>query len=520
MIPEGLVPFTAAQAARQQAILAAEVAAGWLEAPAEDWQLADPDDADFCPAEPAGQPGSQGGAGSAGGPAGDVPREPDGDALSRPAPGAGQAGPDAAVPGGPDAGAGQDRPVAPGAPTRAGTGPDAAEAVPSGITHEAAGPGGRGFASGSVLDTLAPGPVLTGALQDATDAGGLADLPEDDLAGVILAWRRTESHALAGLLAAIAELNRRRLAHPDPHVGEHADAELAILLTMTGRAAIGLLDQATALARLPATMAALRAGQIDRTRAAVLAFETELLDDTLAAAVELLVIENAPGQTSAELRRRLRRAVMAADPGATRRRKDKGAKDARVELQSEQSGNAQLAGRELPPAAAIAADARIDAAARALKAGGVKARLTQLRAAVFLSLLTGADPLQFLPPPAPGPGNGPGFAAGPEPAAEPGLAEESESADEPGSSTAQNGEVAVDGSVNLTVPLSTWLEMIGSPGENPLANSLAAARTRTELADHIAALYDGDSSPASADLARPGIPGEHTARPPPDRQEE
>ena len=40
MVPDGL-PFTAAEAARQQAILAAEFAAGWFEPPPEQWQLAD-----------------------------------------------------------------------------------------------------------------------------------------------------------------------------------------------------------------------------------------------------------------------------------------------------------------------------------------------------------------------------------------------------------------------------------------------------------------------------------------------
>jgi hypothetical protein len=214
----------------------------------------------------------------------------------------------------------------------------------------------------------------------------------------------------------VAELHRRRVSHPDRHVGEHAAGELAILMTLTGRAAIGLMDQAAALGRLPAAMAALRAGRIDRARAAVIAYETELLDDDMAAAVELLVIEDALGLDPARLRRRLRRAVAAVAPGAARRRREQAAKEARVELVHEQSGNAQLAGRELPPVAAIAADARIDAAARALKASGVKARLTQLRAAVFLSLLTGSDPLQFLPP-----GTDQTDSAGPDTAAGPGA---------------------------------------------------------------------------------------------------
>src|ERR1700690_2924053 len=280
-------------------------------------------------------------------------------------------------------------------------GPGPGEGVPGGAGAWAGEPP---WLPGENPPAAPAGPGRSGGPAEAGRAGagpgpGRAGRGDDGLAGVILAARRCESRALAGLLAATGELHRRRVSHPDRRVGEHAAGELAILMTLTGRAAIGLMGQAAALRRLPATMAALRAGRIDRARAGVIAYETELLDDdAVAAAVELLVIEDAPGLDPARLRRRLRRAVAAADPGAARRRKEQAARDARVELVPEQSGNAGLAGRELPPAAAIAADARIDAAARALKAAGVKARLTQLRAAVFLSLLTGSDPLQFLPP--------------------------------------------------------------------------------------------------------------------------
>jgi hypothetical protein len=67
--------------------------------------------------------------------------------------------------------------------------------------HDHAGPGGAGFASGSALDTLIPGPALSAALDD-TLGGGLDDLPDDALAGVILAARRCESRAAAQVLAA------------------------------------------------------------------------------------------------------------------------------------------------------------------------------------------------------------------------------------------------------------------------------------------------------------------------------
>lgn len=266
------------------------------------------------------------------------------------------------------------------------------------IMHDQAGPGGPGFASGSALDQLEPGPVLAAALDDAWQAGW-AGVSDDELAGIILAWRRCESRASAGLLAATAELNRRRLASGDWRVIEHTDNELALLLTLTRRSAGTLLELAANLARLPATQAALAAGRIDRARADVIAYETGLLDDQLAAAVEQLVVEDAPRLTTSGLRARLRSAVIAADPAAARRRAEKAARDARVELYDERSGGtAALTGRDLPVGAALAADQRIDTAARTLKASGVRATLPQLRAAVFLGLLTGHDPRTFLPP--------------------------------------------------------------------------------------------------------------------------
>jgi hypothetical protein len=187
------------------------------------------------------------------------------------------------------------------------------------IGHDGQGPGGPGFASGTTLDGLEPGPVLVAELDDTWEAG-LGRLSDDELAGVALAWRRCESRAAAGLLAAVGELSRRRTAGGDRQVIEHVDNELAILLALTRRSAGRLLDFADRLARLPATMAALSSGRIDRAKADVVAYETALLDDTLAAAVEQLVIEDAPTLTTSGLQARLHRAVLAADPDAARHR--------------------------------------------------------------------------------------------------------------------------------------------------------------------------------------------------------
>src|SRR6202034_1810814 len=144
-----------------------------------------------------------------------------------------------------------------------------------------------------------------------------------------------------------------------------------------------------------------------RAQADVLAFETAYLDAELAAAVEQLVLDDAPRLTTTRLQRRgrhaglaaaglqrgVRDAVLAADPAPAGHRAEQAKRDARVEMQDERSGGtAALAGRDLPTEAALAANQRINHAARGLKAAGAPATLAQLRAAVFLGLLTSTDP--------------------------------------------------------------------------------------------------------------------------------
>jgi hypothetical protein len=395
-------------------------------------------------------------------------------------------------------------------------------------------PDGPPFARGTALDTAPPGAVLAGALERFCEAG-FAGVSDDQLAGVMLAATRLQARATAHLTAAVSELAHRRGADPDHRVGEATDTEIAITLALTRRAAGRLLGFATDLDPLPATRQALWDGRIDPVKAELIGYETGLLDPELAAAVEQLVIEDAPRLTSTALRARLRRAVLAADPAAARRRVQQAKRDARVELYDERSGGtAALAGRDLPVAGALAADQRIDATARALKKAGVQATLAQLRAAVFLGLLTGGDPRTFLPPtdsedgdapaedttPATGtdaqpttgadgrpdangnesapatPGGGSGHTdsqpAAPETTdgpdeAHPRPADEGPEEPEGPAEGAGGwpGKLTLRGSVHLTLPLATWLGASLSPGEITGLGP-ATAGTCQDVADWIA----------------------------------
>jgi hypothetical protein len=345
---------------------------------------------------------------------------------------------------------------------------------------------GCGFAAGGVADALPPGPVLAGFAADAW-AAGLGRLSDDELIGVMRAARRIASWAAAMELAAIGDLWRRRMAEEeagDAGAACHADDEIAAALTLTGRAADRVLGLAVALRRLPLTGQALAAGDIDLPRAAVIADEVTGLDDEHAAAVEQAISYSAPGQTTGQLRVTTRRAVMAADPSAARRRKERAQQDARVERWDEHAGTAALAGRDLPPASVLAADQNLTALARQLKAAGVPGTMDTLRAQAFLALLTGTSMGSLPPggPPAPGDLAPPGFAGDP---AEPGFPGPSSTVNHScglggsidhlpghggnlnqasGLNGTQNHIPGLSGAVNLTMPLATWLGQSDAPG--------------------------------------------------------
>jgi hypothetical protein len=78
-------------------------------------------------------------------------------------------------------------------------------------------------------------------------------------------------------------------------------------------------------------------------------------------------------------------------PGKAKKRREHEAEKTRVERWAEASGNAGLAGRELPPAQVLAADQRVTAWAKELRKAGLEGGMDALRARAFLDLLLGMD---------------------------------------------------------------------------------------------------------------------------------
>ncbi len=252
-----------------------------------------------------------------------------------------------------------------------------------------------GFAARGFADAALPGPGLADLLTAAT-ADGLGELSDDELAGVLRGWQRLVAHGQARLAHAVTELASRRAAGSS-RAAEHLTDELAIELTLTRRSAGRLLELCDGLDRLPAVYEALVSGLIDWPRACVFADELAQVDDATAAGIAARLADQAAGWTTGQLRAALARAVLAADPAAAQRRRSEARKDTRVEVWHEPSGNAALAGRELTPADAVAADAQLTADADWLRDNGMTGTLAELRAAAYLARLSGRELAELLP---------------------------------------------------------------------------------------------------------------------------
>jgi hypothetical protein len=287
-----------------------------------------------------------------------------------------------------------------------------------------------------------------------------ATLGESELIGVLCAWRRLASWAAAGQAAAIAELSRRRHARArelnDAHLSEHVGDEIAAALTLTGQAAANCHGDALALVRLPEVHASLAEGRIDWPKACVFGRELHDVPGQDAPGLAAQVLPDAPSLTTAQIRGRLRRLVLACDPEAASQRKADAARETEVVVWTESSGNASLAGRELPESDVLAADRRLTALARWLSERGATGSVSQLRSAAFLTLLRGVAIESLLPPGAP-------------PAAD-------------GADATAPAQPAVSGTIHLTMPLSAWAGLSDAAGE-VAGYGPADASTCRDLAD-------------------------------------
>ena len=244
------------------------------------------------------------------------------------------------------------------------------------------------FGPGMVFDVL-PGGAQLAVAADAAGEDRFDGVPEGELVGLLCAWDRVEAHAASRKLSVISELARR---NPAPEDAEFIADEVANALGESRTRGYELMGTAGHLdTHLPGTRAALREGILSLGKARIITAATALLDEAEARAAENEVLDRAARLTPGGLRAAIARAVIKAAPRKAKQRRETLAKFARVERWLEDSGNAALAGRELPPAEVLAADERITAWAGELKAAGLDGGMDELRARAYLDLLLGKD---------------------------------------------------------------------------------------------------------------------------------
>jgi hypothetical protein len=256
---------------------------------------------------------------------------------------------------------------------------------------------------------------------------------------------------------------------------------------------------------LPGTKAAFRSGILSQGKAQIIAAATAVLDPAEARAAEAMVLDRAGSLTPAQLRAAINRAVMDVAPAKAKKRREHMAKRTRVERWVEDSGNAGLAGRELPPAEVLAADQRVSAWAEQLRKAGLEGGMDALRARAYLDILLGIDsrPLGAGPDGTPsqttdGPGDG---GSGPAGAHPPGPAGPLAGVIPPGFA----------GRVTLTIPAATLLDLAGRPGEltgigpiDPyLARDLASAAARNPGSTWCVTVTDSQGHAIGHGCARP-----------------
>lgn len=210
-----------------------------------------------------------------------------------------------------------------------------------------------------------------------TDPGGLVD--------VLVGLERLAAQVTAAQAHVLAVLGPSLVFGDDDWLRE----EVAAALHLSGVAAQRRVDVARDLCtRLPATLAALSAGEISYLHAVAIAEATRDLDQPALAAVEDRVTGRAASQTVAELRRSVTRAVLAADPARAATAHQRAVAQRTVQAWPMPDGMAELrALLDAPDAALVMATI----STRAGKAGpddprGVDAR----RADALVSLVTGA----------------------------------------------------------------------------------------------------------------------------------
>jgi Domain of unknown function (DUF222) len=233
------------------------------------------------------------------------------------------------------------------------------------------------------LETLPVGvelATLVESLDPAEQAGNV-------LAALLSAEHRLTCHYRGRSLRTMAALAKTA----EPRFAFLTASAIAGAIGCSERKATPQLELAKDLdGRLPEVLDAMVDGRIDEWKATLFADKTRPVRDP--ATVKKIVdkvLPKAPELASEELSRRLAYRVRKYDPEAAAKRSKAARQHRRMDYSEVGDGTAIITGIGLPVEGAAAAVERVDAFARAARAGGDSRTLQQLRADAMVGLLAG-----------------------------------------------------------------------------------------------------------------------------------
>lgn len=240
----------------------------------------------------------------------------------------------------------------------------------------------------SGLDTIEPGHELACVLSTIN----IDECSGYDLIRVLRAHERMRSFHSAQLYEAMSAvvdaIDIEDMAAE--YVEQAAAAEVAAALRLTRRAADLEMDYALEMRRrIPRVWLALLNGDIDDRRAKVIVNGTGHLPQETARNVVDCLIDDAGRLTTGQLRAKLRKMCLEADPHDSACRYQQAVADRCVTTETTDAGTSHFHAFDLSPERLAAGMNRVNRIARGLRGHNETRTMDQLRADVFLDLLEG-----------------------------------------------------------------------------------------------------------------------------------
>lgn len=245
------------------------------------------------------------------------------------------------------------------------------------------------------LAGILPGPYLA-AVVSSID---VSRLNGHDVVRLMQAQARLSAHHEAGKYQAMAEVAYAPPSDPDSGVVrsseevEYAAVEVAAALTLTRRSSEDQLSRAVSLTGvLRRVWDAFSAGLIDLPKVRMFEQTMGHLPEETVDLVLDGILDDAPGLTTGQIRARLARLVLEADPDGAAASFEEGLADRQVVVSSNPDHTADLQIRSARPEDVIAARSYVEDIARRLKTADESRTIDQLRTDVALDLLQGRQP--------------------------------------------------------------------------------------------------------------------------------